>query len=140
MIVTIFTSADSDLRLARRIQRDTVERGRNIQNVLDQVSRPVILLHKFHFKDYYFVIIFRWLWSVISRYKHVNLLPYSCYYPDYPINDNTSYVSVWLFVICSTDAFVSWCWQIMISPWLNYCLSIPKYYGMEWTYKWNKYS
>lgn len=33
-----FTSADSDVRLARRIQRDTVERGRNIQDVLDQVT------------------------------------------------------------------------------------------------------
>ncbi|KAJ6860553.1 uridine kinase-like protein 5 [Populus alba x Populus x berolinensis] len=33
--------ADSDLRLARRIQRDTVERGRNIQNVLDQYARSV---------------------------------------------------------------------------------------------------
>ncbi|KAG5527147.1 hypothetical protein RHGRI_028159 [Rhododendron griersonianum] len=32
-----FISADSDVRLARRIQRDTVERGRNIENVLDQL-------------------------------------------------------------------------------------------------------
>lgn len=31
-------SADSDLRLARRVQRDTVDRGRDIQYVLDQVS------------------------------------------------------------------------------------------------------
>ncbi|KAE8722040.1 Uridine kinase-like protein 4 [Hibiscus syriacus] len=30
---------DSDVRLARRIQRDIVERGRNISNVLDQYSR-----------------------------------------------------------------------------------------------------
>lgn len=35
---TSATVADSDVRLSRRIQRDTVERGRNIQNVLDQVS------------------------------------------------------------------------------------------------------
>ncbi|KAI8533580.1 hypothetical protein RHMOL_Rhmol10G0021100 [Rhododendron molle] len=34
-----FTSADSDVRLARRIQRDTVERGRNIENVLDQALK-----------------------------------------------------------------------------------------------------
>lgn len=31
-------NADSDVRLARRIQRLAIERGRNIQNVLDQVS------------------------------------------------------------------------------------------------------
>ncbi|KAG6742794.1 hypothetical protein POTOM_053734 [Populus tomentosa] len=36
MNMKIFVDTDSDLRLARRIQRDTVERGRNIQNVLDQ--------------------------------------------------------------------------------------------------------
>ncbi|GAB4847901.1 hypothetical protein Ancab_026961 [Ancistrocladus abbreviatus] len=36
-----FPSADSDVRLARRIQRDTVERGRNIQNVLDQYAKFV---------------------------------------------------------------------------------------------------
>lgn len=40
-IVTMWSqlrSADSDLRLARRVQRDTVDRGRDIQYVLDQVS------------------------------------------------------------------------------------------------------
>ncbi|KAB5516260.1 hypothetical protein DKX38_026908 [Salix brachista] len=38
MNMKIFVDTDSDLRLARRIQRDTVERGRNIQNVLDQLQ------------------------------------------------------------------------------------------------------
>ncbi|XP_027357739.1 uridine kinase-like protein 5 isoform X1 [Abrus precatorius] len=37
----IFVDEDSDVRLARRIQRLTIERGRNIQNVLDQYSRFV---------------------------------------------------------------------------------------------------
>ncbi|XP_057983211.1 uridine kinase-like protein 5 isoform X2 [Malania oleifera] len=37
MNMKIFVDTDSDVRLARRIQRDTVERGRNIQNVLDQI-------------------------------------------------------------------------------------------------------
>ncbi|KAJ6290163.1 hypothetical protein OIU78_025976 [Salix suchowensis] len=41
MNMKIFVDTDSDLRLARRIQRDTVERGRNIQNVLDQYARSV---------------------------------------------------------------------------------------------------
>ncbi|KAM7268119.1 hypothetical protein ACFE04_010285 [Oxalis oulophora] len=41
MNMKIFVDTDSDLRLARRIQRDTVERGRNIQNVLEQYSRSV---------------------------------------------------------------------------------------------------
>ncbi|KAL6960523.1 Uridine kinase-like protein 5, partial [Sarracenia purpurea var. burkii] len=36
MNMKIFVDTDSDVRLARRIQCDTVERGRNIGNVLDQ--------------------------------------------------------------------------------------------------------
>lgn len=32
-----FFSADADVRLARRIRRDTVEKGRDIATVLDQV-------------------------------------------------------------------------------------------------------
>ncbi|KAJ0667798.1 putative transferase [Helianthus annuus] len=39
MNIKIFVDLDSDVRLGRRIKRDTVERGRNIQYVLDQVSR-----------------------------------------------------------------------------------------------------
>ncbi|KAF2292290.1 hypothetical protein GH714_018504 [Hevea brasiliensis] len=42
MNMKIFVDTDSDLRLARRIQRDTVERGRNIQNVLDQVCEVLL--------------------------------------------------------------------------------------------------
>ncbi|XP_061336976.1 uridine kinase-like protein 5 [Gastrolobium bilobum] len=37
----IFVDGDSDVRLTRRIQRLAIERGRNIQNVLDQYSRFV---------------------------------------------------------------------------------------------------
>ncbi|KAK2366275.1 uridine kinase [Trifolium repens] len=37
----IFVDEDSDIRLARRIQRLAIERGRNIQNVLDQYCRFV---------------------------------------------------------------------------------------------------
>ena len=32
-------SADADVRLARRIRRDTVDKGRDIGAVLDQVSK-----------------------------------------------------------------------------------------------------
>lgn len=38
MIRLQFTNADADVRLSRRIKRDTVQRGRNIQNVLEQVQ------------------------------------------------------------------------------------------------------
>lgn len=38
MNMKIFVDTDADVRLSRRIQRDTVERGRNIQNVLEQAS------------------------------------------------------------------------------------------------------
>ncbi|XP_050384023.1 uridine kinase-like protein 5 [Argentina anserina] len=41
MNMKIFVDTDSDLRLSRRIQRDTVERGRNIQNVLEQYTKFV---------------------------------------------------------------------------------------------------
>lgn len=41
MNIKIFVDLDSDVRLGRRIKRDTVERGRNIQYVLDQVSKTL---------------------------------------------------------------------------------------------------
>ncbi|CAK9180431.1 unnamed protein product [Ilex paraguariensis] len=41
MNMKIFVDTDSDVRLARRIKRDTVERGRNIQIVLDQYAKFV---------------------------------------------------------------------------------------------------
>ncbi|KAL5998216.1 hypothetical protein ACLOJK_009154 [Asimina triloba] len=41
MNMKIFVDTDSDLRLARRIQRDTVERGRDIRSVLDQYAKFV---------------------------------------------------------------------------------------------------
>lgn len=34
----LFVSCDSDLMLARRIRRDTLERGRDVSGILDQVS------------------------------------------------------------------------------------------------------
>lgn len=36
----LFLCVDADVRLARRIRRDTVENGRDIGTVLDQVSSP----------------------------------------------------------------------------------------------------
>nr|XP_011468320.1 PREDICTED: uridine kinase-like protein 5 isoform X2 [Fragaria vesca subsp. vesca] len=42
MNMKIFVDTDSDVRLSRRIQRDTVERGRNIQNVLEQYADIII--------------------------------------------------------------------------------------------------
>ncbi|CAI9763170.1 unnamed protein product [Fraxinus pennsylvanica] len=41
MNMKIFVDTDSDVRLARRIKRDTVERGRNIEYVLDQYAKYV---------------------------------------------------------------------------------------------------
>ncbi|KAD3641122.1 hypothetical protein E3N88_30346 [Mikania micrantha] len=41
MNIKIFVDSDSDVRLGRRIKRDTVERGRNIQYVLDQYANHV---------------------------------------------------------------------------------------------------
>ncbi|CAN7089448.1 unnamed protein product [Brassica rapa subsp. narinosa] len=41
MNMKIFVDTDADVRLSRRIQRDTVQRGRNIQNVLEQYTKFV---------------------------------------------------------------------------------------------------
>ncbi|KAJ4845339.1 Uridine kinase-like protein 5 [Turnera subulata] len=41
MNMKIFVDADADLRLSRRIKRDTTERGRSVESVLDQYSRFV---------------------------------------------------------------------------------------------------
>ena len=37
-VIIIHCSADADVRLARRIRRDTVQRGRDVNNVLEQVD------------------------------------------------------------------------------------------------------
>ncbi|KAF6161438.1 hypothetical protein GIB67_009317 [Kingdonia uniflora] len=39
MNMKIFVDTDADVRLARRIRRDTVERGRDVNSVLEQASR-----------------------------------------------------------------------------------------------------
>ncbi|XP_017973284.1 PREDICTED: uridine kinase-like protein 1, chloroplastic isoform X1 [Theobroma cacao] len=41
MNMKIFVDADADVRLARRINRDTVERGRTLQSVLEQYAKFV---------------------------------------------------------------------------------------------------
>ncbi|XP_042062959.1 uridine kinase-like protein 5 [Salvia splendens] len=41
MNMKIFVDTDSDVRLGRRLRRDTVERGRNVENVLDQYAKFV---------------------------------------------------------------------------------------------------
>ncbi|KAK4365760.1 hypothetical protein RND71_013640 [Anisodus tanguticus] len=42
MSMKIFVDTDADVRLARRIGRDTVERGRDINSVLEQASVPFL--------------------------------------------------------------------------------------------------
>jgi hypothetical protein len=42
--VVLWLHADADIRLARRIRRDTVERGRDVTSVLEQVFKHCILL------------------------------------------------------------------------------------------------
>jgi len=37
--------ADPDVRLARRIKRDTVERGRDVQSVLEQARFIIFILY-----------------------------------------------------------------------------------------------
>ena len=37
VVFKIFVQCDSDLMLARRIQRDIVERGRDVKGILDQL-------------------------------------------------------------------------------------------------------
>mmetsp|Transcript_12360 Transcript_12360/g.30220 ORF Transcript_12360/g.30220 Transcript_12360/m.30220 type:complete len:244 (-) Transcript_12360:1194-1925(-) len=45
MDLKVFVDAPTDIRLARRIQRDTVERGRTLSEILDQYSATVRPMH-----------------------------------------------------------------------------------------------
>ena len=45
MDVKIFVDADPDVRLARRLRRDTTERGRSAESVLDQYMETVRPMH-----------------------------------------------------------------------------------------------
>lgn len=45
MDLKIFVDADSDERLIRNIQRDTVERGRDVQMVLDRYLKVLKPMH-----------------------------------------------------------------------------------------------
>ena len=45
MHIKIFMEIDSDIRLIRRIQRDTVERGRSILSVIQQYLGSVKEMH-----------------------------------------------------------------------------------------------
>lgn len=44
--VKIYVDADSDIRLLRRIERDTSERGRNISQIIDQYAATVRPMHE----------------------------------------------------------------------------------------------
>ena len=43
--VKVFVDADSDIRLVRRLRRDTVERGRPLEEILDQYLTTVQPMH-----------------------------------------------------------------------------------------------
>lgn len=45
MDIKVFVDTDDDIRLARRIQRDTVERGRTVESVLTQYFKTVRPMH-----------------------------------------------------------------------------------------------
>ena len=45
MDVKVFVDADADTRLIRRLQRDTTERGRTVQSVIDQYLTTVKPMH-----------------------------------------------------------------------------------------------
>lgn len=48
MDMKIFVDTDDDIRLIRRIQRDTVERGRNVQQIIDQYVKTVRPMHQIY--------------------------------------------------------------------------------------------
>ncbi|GMQ81843.1 MAG: uridine kinase [Rhodothermia bacterium] len=45
MDIKVFVDADSDIRLSRRIKRDTLERGRSLESILEQYERTVRPMH-----------------------------------------------------------------------------------------------
>ena len=55
---------DADIRLARRIRRDTVERGRDISSVLDQVI----------------YMLYFYLWFIFTPITCFFLIMYKCLY------------------------------------------------------------
>ncbi len=46
MDLRVFVETDADLRLVRRLRRDTLERGRTVSSVLDQYERTVRPMHQ----------------------------------------------------------------------------------------------
>ncbi len=44
--IKVFIDAEADIRLARRLQRDIIERGRSPQSVLDQYFKTVRPMHR----------------------------------------------------------------------------------------------
>ena len=44
----VFVEAPDDIRLTRRIRRDVVERGRNVEGVLEQYLSTVRPMHNLH--------------------------------------------------------------------------------------------
>lgn len=45
MDIKVFVDADSDIRLSRRIKRDTLERGRSLESILEQYEQTVRPMH-----------------------------------------------------------------------------------------------
>ena len=45
MDIKVFVDTDDDIRLARRLQRDTIERGRTVESVLNQYFKTVRPMH-----------------------------------------------------------------------------------------------
>lgn len=52
MDTTIFVDVPSDIRLARRLRRDTQERGRSMESVLEQYEASVRPMHEAHVQPY----------------------------------------------------------------------------------------
>ena len=67
--IKIFVDTESDIRFIRRIQRDTIERGRTIEGVVNQYINTVRPMHLEHVEPskrtagmkYFFMLIFSFL-------------------------------------------------------------------------------
>jgi len=73
---TYLPIVDADVRLSRRIQRDTVERGRNIQNVLEQVSVYSLLSFRWIIKAL-MLISYTFVFSILSLWSRASMNTFS---------------------------------------------------------------
>lgn len=122
--------SDADVRLARRIRRDTVERGRDVNSVLEQVSPLFDLCCRIGQTSTWESILVRWLYYVceygtwLTTHGNFALFSYSDFFFYFCFLlllffQRTLYVLVPSFemVLCTASILIFWASHVF-----NFCL------------------